>query len=850
MLGYRERVSTFELAAWLRHRSDDELMRLLSVRPDLLHPVPADIDVLAARASGRASLELALERLDTGALQLLEAVLLLSRPPGIFADDDPAPSSPAAAELLGVDVAELARALPRLREAALVWDDADGALHVPSALHEVLPWPASLGPPAASLFAELPASWLTEVATNLATVLPASASGTGALEGGTPGGADGGAALALNVLTDPVQLGHLLAATPGSAREVLELLAAGPPVGSVVGARRRPGERPESPIRWLLGHGLLVPLDDYTVALPREVGTAVRGGRPFARVHVEAPPLDLASNDPAQVDAIAAAQAFTVVRLVESFLERWAADPPAVLRSGGLGVRDLRRTARELDVDESLAALLVELSHATGLLASEPGVEPRWLPTPAFDAWSATPVATRWVTLANAWLSMTRVPALVGRRAAAGDDLGPALAPGPDRAPNALGADVDRAIVPVLRREMARLWLDTVPGSAASPESLVSRIAWNWPRRGGQLRDDLVAWSCDEAATLGITGKGAVSSFARPLLRAFGGEDAGGEPAADTGSAEALEPLLPQPVDHVLLQADLTAIAPGPLQPAVARTLASMAAVESTGGATVYRFSESSLRNALDAGRSASELHDFLTRHASTDVPQPLTYLIDDVARRYGRIRIGAAGAYVRCDDEALLAEVLADRRAESLRLRKLAPSVLVSPLAPERVAERLRELGYAPAAEDSTGALLLQQSAHERAPARPRPPQYRVDLLLPKGPVVLAAVRALRNGDRAAQLAREQTVPDTGAPPSSGAAYTLAVLHDAVVQGTAVWMGYLNAQGQASKRIVEPLRLAGGYLTAFDHRHDEVRTFAVHRITGIAPLEHAGGAAAADWSA
>jgi predicted DNA-binding transcriptional regulator YafY len=51
------------------------------------------------------------------------------------------------------------------------------------------------------------------------------------------------------------------------------------------------------------------------------------------------------------------------------------------------------------------------------------------------------------------------------------------------------------------------------------------------------------------------------------------------------------------------------------------------------------------------------------------------------------------------------------------------------------------------------------------------------------------------------------------------------------------VWIGYLNAQGQASNRIIEPLRLAGGYLTAFDHRRDEVRTFAVHRITGVAEL-------------
>lgn len=70
------------------------------------------------------------------------------------------------------------------------------------------------------------------------------------------------------------------------------------------------------------------------------------------------------------------------------------------------------------------------------------------------------------------------------------------------------------------------------------------------------------------------------------------------------------------------------------------------------------------MRRALDAGRSAAELQEFLTAHSRTPVPQPLAYLIDDVARKHGRLRIGAATAYVRCDDDALLSEIVADRRA------------------------------------------------------------------------------------------------------------------------------------------------------------------------------------------
>src|SRR5690606_32247094 len=116
--------------------------------------------------------------------------------------------------------------------------------------------------------------------------------------------------------------------------------------------------------------------------------------------------------------------------------------------------------------------------------------------------------------------------------------------------------------------------------------------------------------------------------------------------------ADALEPLLPAPVDHVLLQADLTAIAPGPLEPELARAMAQLAETESHGGATVYRFTPDSVRRALDQGRSATDLHQLLAQHSRTPVPQPLSYLIDDVARRHGQLRAGQASAYLRCDDE------------------------------------------------------------------------------------------------------------------------------------------------------------------------------------------------------
>jgi hypothetical protein len=84
-------------------------------------------------------------------------------------------------------------------------------------------------------------------------------------------------------------------------------------------------------------------------------------------------------------------------------------------------------------------------------------------------------------------------------------------------------------------------------------------------------------------------------------------------------------------------------VVPGPLQRELADELGAVATVESAGAAMVYRVSEQSIRHALDTGRSADALHTFFERSSKTPVPQGLTYLINDVARRHGQLRVGMA---------------------------------------------------------------------------------------------------------------------------------------------------------------------------------------------------------------
>jgi hypothetical protein len=423
-------------------------------------------------------------------------------------------------------------------------------------------------------------------------------------------------------------------------------------------------------------------------------------------------------------------------------------------------------------------------------------------------------VEARWAALAAAWLATDRAPGLVGDR----DER--------DRLLNALHPDLRRPAAAEVRAATLAVLATAEPGLAAGADSVKARLEWERPRRRGPYRDRFVEFTLREAEQLGVTGLGVLSAHGRALVADGPGR-----------AAETLGPLLPEPVDHVLLQADLTAVAPGPLTTELGRWLALAADVESKGGATVYRFGEASIRRALDAGHAADELISMLERHSTTPVPQPLRYLVTDVARRHGRIRIGTASAYVRCDDPAVLDEVMADRRAAPLRLRRLAPTVVVSRTARATLVDSLRAMGYAPVAESLEGDVLVTRADARRTEAGPAQRGTPV-ASGPEPHVVAAAVRAIRAGDEARREALARSEAPAGEVPRSPASLTMAVLQEAIRRGARVWIGYLDSQGHATSRILEPARMEGGYLTAYDETRAAVHRFALHRITGVSEVD------------
>jgi hypothetical protein len=745
-----EHTSGVPLGAWLADLPDERLIRLLELRPDLAQPPPGSISALAARAQARQSVRAATDELDLLRLAVLDALLVL------HADTTPVPVTKLI-ELIGQRAPEAAAlaALDDLRDRALAWGDA--LVRVAAEASGGLPWYPG------QVILEDPAHTPAEIAEQIER------------------------------LDDP-------------QRELLNRLLDGSPVGRTRDAA--PGTPSDRPVQRLLAAGLLRQVDEDTVILPRQVGQVLRGEEPGPALL--AAPQPVKAIKIADVDAAAAGAVIDLLREFELVFESLSTAPIPELRSGGLGVRDVKRLTKLTGIAEHRLGLVLEIASAAGLIASgvpdpEPddGAAPYWAPTIAADRFAETSAADRWQLLASTWLDLPARPSLIAHR-------------GPDGKPYAALSDsLYSTAAPLDRRLLLTILTDLPKGVGMTAAEASLAMIWRRPRWSARLQPEPVTHLLEEAHALGVVGRGAISSPARAMLT----------DSADA-AVNAMAKALPAPIDHFLLQADLTVVVPGPLERDLADELVHVADVESAGAAMVYRVSERSIRRALDTGKTASALHTFFAKHSRTPVPQGLTYLIDDVARRHGQLRVGMATSFVRCEDPALLAQAVAAPGAQQLNLRLLAPTVAVSQAPIADMLAVLRGAGFAPAAEDSAGTIV---DIHTRGARVPTPLHRRTFRPLPSAPnrdTLAAVVSVLR------KVVSMPLAPLGVGRIDPGRAITL--LQRAAMEQTSVVIGYIDAAGVATQRVVSPVNVRGGQLLAFDPASGRVRDFAIHRVTSV----------------
>lgn len=241
----------------------------------------------------------------------------------------------------------------------------------------------------------------------------------------------------------------------------------------------------------------------------------------------------------------------------------------------------------------------------------------------------------------------------------------------------------------------------TPEGGFASPSTWADAYPLDdeWPARAARLRRTGVLW--------GLFGDDEAEFPWTAALR-----------AGEMADAATMAPYLPTEIDRVYLQADLTAIAPGPLAPALDLRLRSIAVRESRAQASTYRFTAASLGAGMTEGETAASVREFLSALSLTGIPQPLDYLIESTAARHGLVRVRSDSATgrtrVESPDASLLDAIAIDQALRPLGLLADGHD-LVSRVTRDAVYWSLADARYPVVALDESGA---PESVHRRTTA------------------------------------------------------------------------------------------------------------------------------------
>jgi hypothetical protein len=670
----------------------------------LRHPAPTDLAMLSDRLAAQASVNRALLELSKPALQVAEALLALG---GTATREE-------LHALLGATdaplVAAVDAAVAELTSMALVWP-LHGRIRQVGGWGAITPDPLGLGRPARKLYGRLATEQLDRIG----------------VQHGVHGLGRAGIDTVVAVLTDPAAVADRLSrADPAVAEAVRHLAWHGPRRSGV--RFPEPGESVEP---HHVGHqialqGWVVPTEWGIAEMPREVALAVRGPGYHAPFDAHPPHAATASVDPGQLRASGEHAALAALDAVRALVTLLGDSPLSTVQGGGVGVRELRRAAKELGSDVASVRLGLETAAAAGLVAlareGEGRITPRRgyqppvgvaLPTEAVDEWLAAEPADAYARLLLAWWGLPMVPSL---RVDESGRPAPALVRAyghPEHQRMRSGA---LAALATLGNYRGLVDLDTLR------ELLTHRAPMDreFPDDAARLRATLA-----EAEVLGLVATGALTPLGHHLLTAVRADQ------PHSVLRRAIADALPAPTGTAKFLPDLTALVTGIAAAPLARLLDTAADAERRDVTSVWRFTPASVRRALDAGHTADGLLAALTAAADHPIPQPLEYLVRDVARQHGQVQVRAVTTCVRVADAALGAELAAQRTLAPLRLQPLADTVLVSDRPVAEVLEALRSAGYSPVEQDTTGTTVITRTPVRRAPTPPGEqwPGTRVDV-------------------------------------------------------------------------------------------------------------------------
>jgi len=135
----------------------------------------------------------------------------------------------------------------------------------------------------------------------------------------------------------------------------------------------------------------------------------------------------------------------------------------------------------------------------------------------------------------------------------------------------------------------------------------------------------------------------------------------------------------------VLIQSDLTAVATGPIDPRVHHILRRFAVVEARGQGTVYRIDAETIEDSMQSGLSPDDALAELAEISAEELPSTLEFLVRNTASKLRRVQVAGARSVLIVDDPVDLDVILSDQAMLPAGLERLAPTVAIGQLGPER---------------------------------------------------------------------------------------------------------------------------------------------------------------------
>ena len=415
----------------------------------------------------------------------------------------------------------------------------------------------------------------------------------------------------------------------------------------------------------------------------------------------------------------------------------------------GVGLPDVKRLAAHLSKPNEYAKQVFELAQFANLAEIEGS---RWQLGQRAENWISWSDRERWSHLAETWLSL-------------------------------LGDEAARELLAILPAEsFERRLAEVYPFADSTATNRIKKVAEIANLIGLIASSQATSW-------LGLLS----SSLQNASERAIAG--------------------LPSAAERVIIQADLTLIAPSPLPTELEISLRRFADTEQIGMASSYRLSALSVSHGLETGLAVEEIRALLLRLSAKDLPQPVDYLLKEAESRFARLKVYAtkSGAHsqIVSTDKILLAEIHNDQRLKPFALHFDEAGSLHSRFEAELVYFALREANFVAVRVDEQGEVLSPQKLSSK------------NKVSEQRKSVVEDITRMRQAD----------TQGTSDPDDDD---LLRQIQLAIKYKAKMVIVLKTSSGEQVEYLVEPVGVANGRLRAKDRKADLERTLPLSSVVSI----------------